>query len=193
MSEEVTLNGVADDLLSEDVPSLAEYADEPGGAWAKGWYTAEIIEGYSTRNGKQFVTEDEPSKRGDSRNLRMCFKVTRLNGEERNMQESFNYRVSDFTAERLQYIKEMRAEYKSVKGKWLGAEDAQRTSLAIAKLGQLEKAIGLKLKRTPQGNLVAGVFIGQKLDVYLSVDENGYNEVKQFAKLGDKAPQPRKA
>lgn len=184
--EDVTLNGIADGLETEEVPSLSDFADEPSGAWPNGWYSAEIIEGYTTGKGKVFETEDTVSKRGDSRNLRLCFKVSKKGGDERNMQESFNYRVTDFTSERLAFIKEMRAEYKGVKGKWMGAEDAQRSSLAIAKLGALEKSIGLRLKRASDGSLVPSVFVGQKLDVRLGTDENGYNEIKEFTKFGER-------
>src|SRR5215470_4329495 len=99
-----------DDLAQESLPNLDDYVEEVGGPWAKGWYAAEIIEGYTTRKGTVFTTGDEPSKNGDSRNLRICLKMTNAKGDTRTLQDSINYRTSDFTAERLAFIKEMREE-----------------------------------------------------------------------------------
>ena len=183
MNANVTLNGVAEGLASEGrVVSLEEFADEPGGAWQKGWYPATIIEGYTTAKGKTFATEDSVSTKGDSRNLRVCLKVA--NGtNERTMQNSFNYRPSDFTAERLAFIKEAREEYRNVKGRWSDG-DAQRSSLAIAKLGQVQKAT-LKSFIFDDHMDVTKLF-NVPVDVYLSIDENGYNEVTAFAPAGAK-------
>jgi len=182
---EVTLDGVTTALESESV-NLSDFAAEPGGAWPTGWYRASIIEGYATPKGHQFATFDAPSQKGDSRNLRLCFLVSGSSGNERTMQESFNYRPSDFSRERLAYIKEARIEYKDVKGRWADA-DAQRSSLAIAKIGQFQKALGFsELKTTTDGGVLAGVFVDQKVDVRLGVDENGYNVVTAFAPAGTK-------
>lgn len=182
MNANVNLSGVVDSLAAEEVVSLAEFADEPGGAWAPGWYAAEIIEGYTTQKGKVFTTEDAASSKGDSRNLRVCLKVSGPSGD-RTMQESFNYRTSDFSSERLAFIKEARAEYKDVKGRWADG-DAQRSSLAIAKLGQIEKASG-KVFISQFGPL-AGKLVGAKVDVRLNIDDNGYNVVTAFAPAGSK-------
>jgi hypothetical protein len=180
---EVSLNGVTDGLASEEV-SLVDFAEEPGGAWAPGWYAAETIEGYATAKGKEFTISDSVSQKGDSRNLRVCFKVTGPGGD-RTMQENFNYRSSDFTAERQAYIQEARTENKGVKGRWADG-DVQRSSLAVASLGQLQKGTGLTSLRISEGGLVAGAFIGKKVDVRLSIDEKGYNVITAFAPAGSK-------
>lgn len=169
--------------VSEDMPSLADFADEVGGAWPAGWYPGEIIGGYTTGRGKQFVSEDTLSKNGESRNLRVCFRLSSSLGE-RTTFESFNYRVSDFTPERLGQIKELREEFKGVRGAWPGQSDAQRSSLAIAGLGQFEKALGFRLKRTELGNLNPSPFVGQKVDCRLNIDEKGYNTITAFAPAG---------
>jgi hypothetical protein len=178
-----TLNDVTNDLAVEEVPSLADFAEEAGGAWPKGWYRAEVIEGYATPKGKVFTTEDSTSSKGDSRNMRLCFTVFGATGD-RTMQESFNYRPSDFSAERLQFIKEQRAEYKGVRGRWSDS-DAQRTSLALAKIGAIEKAVGFTL-RTKEGLTTPVRAVGQKIDVRLGVNEEGYNEITGFDKAGSK-------
>lgn len=178
---EVTLD-LSEDLVSETIEGLEDFAEEPQGAWKNGWYPAVILEGFQTRKGKTIETGDSVSQKGDSRNLKLCIKVA--NGkDERTLITSFNYRTSDFTPERLAFIKEARAENKGVKGKWSDS-DAQRSSLALASLGGLAKAVGFSPKLAPQGGLIAGIYVGQAVDVYLGVDDKGYNEVRNFAKSG---------
>lgn len=181
MSTLDSLNDVTDGLVTEEV-DLSGMAEEPGGAWKKGWYKAEIIEGYATRKGTQFETADAPSKDGASRNLRLCFKVYK-GEDERTIQTQLNYRSSDFNPDRIAHIKQLRTEFAGSTN-WPD-KDGHRSSLAMAKLGQLQAAVGFKLK-TVMGAVDPTPFIGQKLDVYLNVDDNGYNDVKQFAKSGDK-------
>lgn len=172
-------------LISEELPSLSEFAEEAGGAWPVGWYKAMVIDGYATRKGTVFTTEDTPSRDGQSRNMRLCLNVTGAAGT-RNTFDTFNYRISDFTPARLEQIKELRQQFKGTRGAWPGQADAQRTSLAIANLGQLEKALGFRFKRHPEGYLVPGTFVGQKLDIRLGVDDKGYNEVTAYAAAGSR-------
>jgi len=176
------------ELFGEEMPSLVEFADEPGGSWPDGWYGATVLEGYATKNGTVWQTADEPSKKGDSRNLRLCLKLDGGKLGTRNTFVSLNYRVDDFTSARLEQIKEMRQEFKGTQGKWPGHEDSQRTSLAIAKLGQVEKAFGFRLRRSPQGFMQPGPFVGKTVDVRLGPDKNGqYSEVKAYAPFGSRA------
>lgn len=184
MTQEATAFEDRPGFVSEDVPSLADFAEEPGGAWPKGWYPGEVLEGYSTRNGKVIQTSDTASKDGTSRNLRIAYSLTRKDKQTRNINVLVNYRVTDFDPGRLQFIKELRDQFKGSRGGWQGYEDAQRTSLSITQLGQIEKALGTRLKRTEQGNLVAGQFVGKKFDLRLTIDENGYNDVNAFAPVG---------
>lgn len=180
MSE--SLNSMLDHLETEEVPSLADFAEEPGGAWPVGWYSAEITHGYVTGRGKEFHTEDTTSKNGDSRNARLCLKLISPKGE-RTMQESFNYRSEDFSPERLEFIKEARAEYKNVKGRWSDS-DAQRSSLALAKIGQIERALGFTIRT--KDHMVPEKAIGQKVDVRLGINDDGFNKITAFAKAGEK-------
>lgn len=181
---------LSDDLASEKLPNLDDFVEDVGGSWPKGWYAAEIIEGYTTRKGTVFETGDEPSKNGDSRNLRLCLKLRNAKGEERTIQDSVNYRITDFTAERLAFIKEAREEYKGVKGRWPNA-DAQRSSLAVANVGAIQKATGDTFGRTPAGSLDPSTFIGKRVDVRLSINEKDYNEVSAYDKAGAKATHPK--
>jgi hypothetical protein len=183
MSE--SINSLADSTTHEALPSLADFADEVGGAWPKGWYAATIIEGYATPKGKQFSTGDTPSQKGDSRNLRLCLKAT--DGKsERTMQESFNYRQGDFSAERLAFIAEARTENKGLKN-WAD-KDAQRSSLAIGKLGQIGKAIaeGFQFSINGNGGLNVAPLIGVAVDIRLGINDDGFNEITGFAPAGSK-------
>jgi hypothetical protein len=174
-----------DGLEVEEILGLEEFADEPQGAWPKGWYPLEIIEGFQTKKGTVIQTSDAVSSKGDSRNLKLCVKVVGPTGE-RTMIASFNYRPTDFTPDRMAYIKEMRQENKGVRGAWAD-RDAQRSSLALAFIGGLSKAVGFSPKRTSDGTLVAAAYVGLKLDGYLGIDIKGFNEVRQFAAPGSKA------
>lgn len=178
---------------SEDLPSLADFAQEPSqGAWPVGWYKATVIEGYAAKSGFQFATEDKASSKGDSRNLTVCFQVKNEAGEERNMFTSFNYRIDDFTETKRGAVKELRAHYAGKKG-W-AEKDLERTSLALAKLGQFGRAfsslsdpakgyakenlvVKAPIKRTTQGNISPLNLIGHEIDIHLTMgtkkDESG--------------------
>ncbi len=178
---------LTDDLTAESLPDLSEYADEPGGPLPRGWYPAEAVEGYATRSGKEKFTEDVVAKDGGSRNLRVCFAVQTGGKDVRNLQSQFNYRRNDFSADRLKFVLAMREEMKGVRN-WPD-RDAQRSSLALAKLGQFQKA-GAKLEFI--GEAVKTInLIGGKYDVYVSIDSNGYNEITQYAKAGTVTRAPR--
>jgi hypothetical protein len=171
--------------VAEEVTSLSDFAEPTGGAWPKGWYAAEVIEGYKTQKGRVFETQDALSAKGDSRNVRLCLNVAGPGGD-RTMQTSLNYRPEDFTADRLAAIKQARQDHKGVQGKWSDAPDLQRSSLAVGKIGQAEEAFGFAL-RSSDNIIVASRALGQKVDVYLSETEEGYNDVTKFAKAGTKA------
>lgn len=178
---EVTLSDVTDNLETEEV-SLTDFDEGPGGALPKGWYGATIIEGYSTGKGKVFTTSDSPSKDGNSRNFML---VLALDKSDRKIFHSFNYRTTDFSPERIAYVKELRQEFKDVRGAWPD-KDGQRSSLALVGLGRLEAAVGFKIKLTPNKTIIPSIFIGQKVDVKLTVDEDDFNKVTTFAKSGEK-------
>lgn len=179
---------LVEDEAKVDLASLTDFADEPSsGAWPDGWYKARTIEGYATRKGTQIVTADAISQKGDSRNMRLCFQVTNQAGETRNMFESFNYRLEDFSAERMALVKEARAEFKRVRGKGPGdAADLQRSSLALAKLGQLQRALGFNLTVEGEG-ISTGPLVNREMDLRIGTDDQGYNVVREFAKLGERS------
>lgn len=186
------INNVAGQAVAEEMPDIDEYAAEPSeGAWPAGWYKAEIIEGYATQSGKQMETADALSKNGDSRNVNICFRVT--NGEKtRNYRGGFNYREDDFNPDVLEAIKEARTEFSDTRGKWPGeAADIQRSSLAVAKIGQFQKAVGFKFARH-DGRLDPTVFVGQQVDLRMKVNEDGFNDITEYAKLGERTSGSRR-
>jgi hypothetical protein len=179
-------------LASEGEVDFAAFADEPSqGAWPNGWYAATVIEGYATRKGHQFITEDVTSKNGDSRNIRFCFAVVNTAGETRNIQEQYNYKSELLlTSEGLTGLAEARKELKGVRS-WPGeAKAMQSSSITLGKLGQFQKALGLKLKSTGI-SFDPSVFVGQRVDVKLSTDTDGFNKVTEFSKAGEKARSKR--
>lgn len=179
---------------SEEMPSLADYGREPStGAWPNGWYAATILDGYATNSGFQWETADSVSKDGNSRNLRICFKMVNKAKEERNIWASFNYRLADFTIERLTAIKRVReqaAKENWKPGAWPSVwKDLQRSNLAVGQLGQFERALGFKLKMIPGVGLNASIFSGHQIDIRIAVpkdEEGGFSEVNEFAKLGER-------
>jgi hypothetical protein len=170
--------------VAEELPSLTDFAEEVGGAWPNGWYSATVIEGYSTSKGTQFTTSDDVSKAGDSRNFRICVSMDGGKLGTRNTFTSINYRTTDFSADRLTAVKEAREQFKGTRGAWIGQTDLQRTSLALAQLGQLEGALGFRLKLHPAGYILASSLVGQKMDVRLTMGDKGYNEINAFDKAG---------
>jgi hypothetical protein len=181
--------------IETELPDLSDFGREPSaGAWehqgfgpSNNWYPAEVIEGYATQSSFQWSTEDTASKDGNSRNMRVCFRITNSANETRNIWASFNYRLDDFDGKKLAAIKELRAQYAGKKGAW-AEKDLQRTSLALASLGQFERAFDkkIRLSRTEAGNLNPIPLVGYKIDVRLGTNEDGFNTVEEFAKLSER-------
>src|SRR5262249_29637633 len=149
-SQEFDVERAAAEAVPEEMPDLDELAQEPSvGAWPAGWYAAEVLEGYQTRGGKQVTTSDTSSKDGSSRNIAFALKVTNANGDERTYRAGLNYRTDDFSPEILSAIKDARVEFAGQR-EWPGeAKDLQRSSLAVGKIGQVQKAFGFKFGKNP--------------------------------------------
>lgn len=160
--------------------NLSDMAEKASGVWPAGWYPAEVIEGY-TAGSYQFLTETKVSRKRDSFNSVICFRVT--NGTEtRSMFAQINYRPTDFQSERIATVQALRKEFAGQKGKWAGYEDEQRSSLALNQLGQFQKATKLQVQMTTEGKIVPTNFIGTKPFVHLKIDqESGYNEINGFS------------
>lgn len=188
-----SISDTVNNLTPGDATSvdLSGFAEAPTGTWPKGWYAAEIIEGYQA-GGHTFLTECTPSKKGDSFNFRVCLRMTGPGGAERTNFRSFNYRPGDFSPDRLQTVTNLRAEFAGAKGKWPGFEDEQRSSLALGQLGQLQQATGAAITLTPEGAIEVAPFLGKKPYVRLTVnEETGYNEINAFSPFKD-GIRPRK-
>lgn len=171
-------------LATEPMPSLADVAQEVGGAWPAGWYRAKVIAGYSAR-GYEFTTSDTISKAGDSRNLRIAMALTAAKdmtdkegnsvkaGVTRNEFFSTNYRTTDLTAANVARVK--------------GGNADQRLAIALGKLGQIEKAFGQGWAKHPEGHLLVQPLIGREVDVRRGLNKKtGYMEINAFAPAGSK-------
>lgn len=165
--------------------NLADMAEKPSGAWPRGWYPSEIIEGY-TAGAHQFLSGSTVSKAGDSYNFRICFRVSGPEGIIRTMFTSLNYRPIDFTQDRIETVQNLRKEFAGQKGKWVGYEDEQRSSLALAKLGQVQVATGVSPQLNDEGMLNFVPFLGTKPFIRLTIDEEtGYNEITGFSQFSN--------
>lgn len=177
---DVTSSLVGIDRVTVDLRGMAE---KPSGAWAPGWYPAEVIEGY-TASGHPYLTGVSISRAQDSYNVRLCLRVT--NGKEvRSTFYSLNYRPVDFTPERLETAQRLRAEFAGQKGAWVGYEDIQRSSLAVGKLGQLQEAAGRTFSMSPDGMIDVSPFVGAKFFVRMNIDEEGYNVINRASKFSN--------
>ena len=179
-----------------DIPDLSGYdtGEEVRTPWENGWYQAVVIPGYTTQNGHAFVTADEPSKDGKSRNINVCFEVTRKSDNATfNLFSRFaNYRPEDFTTARLAFvetakqrnterIKAARTAQEQVTKQW-DDTDAQRSHLAFVDLKALQDVAGTRLERNGTGGLNLTPVTGRQTFVYLGRDkENKYLEVKRTA------------
>ncbi len=192
-----------DKLVAEPAPSLADLAapEEGVGAWPRGWYRAHIITSYTTGKGKVFETSDVLSKDAASRNLFLCLALDGTAyrpsssdpkervpqpgpGGVRNVRVTLNYRPGDLTPQRIAEVREARKQYAEVQGAWPD-KDIQAASLSLGRLGQLEKALGLRLPF--DGNRFnVSMLVGQRLNVRLTISEDGFNEVAAFAEAGSK-------
>lgn len=171
-------------LAQEELPSLDTFYEEPGGNITPGWYAATVLEGYATGKGTQFTTTDEPFKDG-RRIFRLALGLT-VGGQTRNLQKTFFYSPDQFTGESLAHIKSLREQFKGQKS-WAGQGQAQNFSITLGHLSQLEKAIGFKLARHPNGGLLAAPYVGKKMDVRVSTSKNGYDDITGFAPAGTRA------
>jgi hypothetical protein len=188
-------------LAQEAAPSLSDLAapEEGAGAWPKGWFRAVILPGYTTGKGTTFETSDKLARDPGSRNLFICLEVSgdvyipsspdpaarKLSpgpGGKRNIRATFNYNPNDLTAARIALIKEARERYKAVQGAWPD-KAIQASSLSLGRLGQLEKAVGFQLPFVG-GRYNPAPFVGQRVDVRLSIDDKGFSDVAAVAPAG---------
>jgi hypothetical protein len=177
-SDEVQRVG-AEGMAPEEMPSLDDFYEEPGGNIPPGWYEADILEGYATGRGTQFVTGDEPGKNGQ-RMLRFCFGVN-VSGHQRNLQKTWFYTEGQFEGEYLARIKGLREQFAGVKS-WPGHGKEQNFSINLGQLSQLGKAVGFKLVKHPNGSggLMAKPYVGKKLRVRVMTGKKGFDELAGF-------------
>jgi hypothetical protein len=172
-------------LAQEELPSLDSFYEEPGGNITPGWYAATVLEGYATGKGTQFTTTDEPFQGEGRRIFRLALGLT-VGTTTRNLQKTFFYSPESFTIENLAHIKAMREQFKGQKS-WAGQGQAQNFSITLGHLSQLEKAIGFKLARHPNGGLLAAPYVGKKMDVRVSTGKTGYDDITGFAPAGTRS------
>jgi hypothetical protein len=168
---------------------LSKMVEKPSGAWPRGWYPFEVVEGY-TAGTHQFLTDVTLARAGDSFNFRLCVRMT--NGEQvRTNFRNINYKPSDFEPETIQRIENLRQEFAGQRG-WPGFKDDQRASLTLSQLGQLADATGVPIAFNDDGTISIVDFVGAKGFVRLNINEKtGYNDITAFSQYAG-GVEPRK-
>jgi hypothetical protein len=181
MSDADTMRVGAAGMAPEEVPSLDDFFEEPGGNIPPGWYDATILEGYATGKGTQFLTGDEVGKDGQ-RMLRFCFGVS-VGGSQRNLQKTWFYSPGQFDGAHLAHIKSLRQKFAIAKVKsWPGHGKEQNFSISLGQLSQLGRAVGFTLTTHPQtGGMMATPYVGKQLRVRVSTGKKGYDELVGFS------------
>lgn len=188
-----------DDNATTNLPDVVDLSgfdtsEEERPQWEEGIYQAVVTNGYVTQSGFAWTTIDKPSKNNDSRNVTLCFQVTRQDGEKMDVAAPnfTNYRVEDLTASRQATaatakarnearIKEARAHGEEANKKW-DDPDIQRTYLALVGIKRLQELNGGPLEKNSNGTggFNLSPLVGKSTFVVLRKDKEGkYLEVKR--------------
>jgi len=130
-----------------DIPDLSGIGGdyESAAPFNDGWYKGNIIEtrSFTDSNGNDrvFNSTDEPSQKGDSRNIKLQVVLKRTSdGRELNISYLLNYRPEDLTQEAVQAVI---AETERTKASGDRRTDF-RPFLTLQRLGQLQKVAGVR-------------------------------------------------
>lgn len=169
-----------------DIPDLSEMAegDRQSEPWTNGWYGGRILEQrqFTDKNGNDrvFVSSDEPSQNGSSRNIRLQVVVTRADGRELNLSALVNYRPEDLTTETVQAVAARRAQVKTGETEW---GDLFRANMTLTRLGKLQKLAGVRnFARNGNGGLDLHGLYGKSAFFKLADDDRNsqYKMIKDY-------------
>jgi len=147
---------------TQKVSRFAGFEREERKPWDDGWYSGVIVAEYETTGNYAKInkTEDAPSKKGDSRNLKLC--VTLVNGNDtRDRNIMINYRPEALDPERIEDLRVRKA----AKERLAGVDN--RDSLSLSKFHELERA-GIPIEDNGHGGFDVDKMIGVAADFYLS-------------------------
>jgi hypothetical protein len=176
-----------------DVPAIPDLSGIEGTdtstPWSDGWYKGTILEqrSFTDSNGNDrvFSSSDEPSQRGDSRNLKLQVVIKRTSdNRELNISYMLNYRPEDLTQETVQAVI---AETERVKTSGDTRNDF-RAFISLQNLGKLQKVAGVRqLQRNGNGGLNLVPLFGKSAYFRIGPDDRK-PEYKMIKDLRDTAP-----
>jgi len=143
------------------VNRFAGFEREERKPWEDGWYSGVIVAEYETSGNFARVhkTEDTLSKKGDSRNLKLC--VTVVNGNDtKSLNTTINYRPEALEPERIEDLRVRKAN----KERFSGVDN--RDSLSLSKFHELERA-GIPVEDNGHGGFDVEKMLGIAADFYL--------------------------
>lgn len=167
-----------------EIPDLSGIQSSESNSFQDGWYGGLILEqrAFTDSNGadRVFASSDEPSQKGDSRNIRLQIEVKRgSDGRVLNTSAQINYQPSILTQESVQAVI---AETERVKGTDEKRSDF-RSFIALQQLGKLQKIAGVRqLQRNGNGGLNLTPLFGKTAYFKLGPDERNpqYKQIVDF-------------
>jgi hypothetical protein len=149
---------MTDTIQLQDIPDLSGIGTDFTGTsdpWVDGWYRGIVLEqrSFTDKNGNDrvFTSSDEPSARGDSRNIKLQVALKRSSdSRELNISYMLNYRPEDLTQEAVQAVI---AETEKVKESGETRSNF-RAFMTLQRLGKLQKIAGARaFQRNGNGGL----------------------------------------
>jgi hypothetical protein len=174
-----------EEIMLSDIPDLSTFEDttkpEP---FVDGWYRGTILEQrqFTDANGNDriFTSNDEPSQKGDSRNIRLQVVLKRQeDGRELNTSVLVNYRPEDLTQDTVQAVTQQMEKNKD--GDQWGP--LFRPFMTIQRLSTLQKVAGVRqLQRNGNGGLNLHTLFGKTLYARIAPDDRNpqYKAVVEF-------------
>ena len=179
-----------------DVPDLSGITPDERIPWEDGWYQATALQSraFTSSDGMTttFISGDEPSQKGDSRNISVQVQVRRKNGDVLNGRVLVNYKAEFLTSETVAAILQHKEAMKAAKG--TGQKPPEwgplfRAFSATSDIGTLQRIAGVRqFVRNGAGGLDITPVFGKTLYVRLGPDDRKpqYKAVVEFSDVAPK-------
>lgn len=181
------------ELNLPDIPDLSGINESSASSdpLQDGWYQGTIVESRTITdqigNERTFASSDEPSQRGDSRNIRLQVELTRKSdGRKVNLSYLLNYRPEDIAPETVQQVTTHLEKAKA--GEEWGP--LFRSFMTLQRLSKLQKIAGVKqLQRNGNGGLDLKPLYNKSGWFKLTPDDRNpaYKQVKDIRDTAPKA------
>lgn len=173
------------DLNIGDIPDLGGIEETQPEPIANGWYAGTILEtrAFTDSNGNDRVFEsvDQPSAKGDSRNIRLQVELTRQSdGKKVNVSTLVNYKPEALTQETVQQVAARKEQVNKGEKEW---GDLFGAFMTLTRLAKLQKIAGVRqLSRGDNGGLNLTPLYGKAAYFRLKDDDRNpqYKAVADF-------------